>query len=378
MKAIIEQINQVGQSLWYDNIERKLLQDGTLAGMIERGEIRGITSNPSIFNKAISQSSTYDADIIKYTEQGFSREEAFEKLAVEDIQAASDLFRQLYDESAGGDGYVSLEVDPFLANQTEETVSEAKKLWKLVDRPNLMVKIPATLEGLPAITEAIAAGINVNVTLIFSLDRYQQVMEAYLAGLERRMAEDKPLAGIASVASFFLSRIDTKVDQVLANIEENNPSEQSKDVEELLGKAALASGKLAYERYQQTFGESAERYQALAAAGANPQRVLWASTSTKNPSYPDTYYVDNLVGSGTVNTIPPKTLQAFLDHGKAEESISQGLEASREVFVKLADLGVDLREITDELEQEGVRAFADAYSSLLDSLEKRMEDFRGN
>jgi transaldolase len=376
MKEIISQINQVGQSLWYDNIERSLLRDGTLAGMIQRGEIRGITSNPSIFNKAISQSSEYDQEIRELTSQGLSRESVYEQLAVRDIQEAADLFAPLFQETAGGDGYVSLEVDPFLANQTEQTISEAIKLWNLVDRPNLMVKIPATKEGLRAITEVIAEGINVNVTLIFGLDRYQEVMDAYLAGLEKRAAAEKPIAGIASVASFFISRIDSKVDQRLKELLETATPQHRAEIEGLLGKAALASGKLAYELYLQNFGEGASRYHELAVLGAKPQRALWASTSTKDPAYPDTYYVDGLVGPGTVNTVPPKTLQAFLDHGKAVRTVDQDLETSREVFKKLSELTIDLILVTEELEQEGVRAFADAYSSLLDSLQQRMNDFR--
>ena len=375
MREILNQINQAGQSLWYDNIERKLLRDGSLAGMVERGEIRGITSNPSIFNKSISQSSEYDQDIQVLTAQGLSREETYESLAIRDIQDAADLFGSLYEQTNGDDGYVSLEVDPTLANQTAETISEAKKLWKLVDRPNLMVKIPATREGLPAITEAIADGINVNVTLIFGLDRYQEVMNAYLAGLEKRAAAGKSITGIASVASFFISRIDVKVDKRLENLLETTPIEKIPEVKDLFGKVALASGKLAFELYQQYFGDAADRYQELAAQGAKPQRALWASTSTKNPAYPDTYYVDGLVGTGTVNTVPPKTLQAFLDHGKAELSIVQGLDASREIFRKLAKLGIDMGQVTDELEREGVQAFADAYTSLLDSLDQRMNDF---
>ena len=376
MNTIIEQINQVGQSLWYDNIERKLLQDGTLAGMVGRGEIRGITSNPSIFNKAISQSDEYDQDIKSLTIQGLSREKAFERLAVQDIQSAADLFGPLYQETEGADGYVSLEVDPFLANKTDETIHEAKNLWQLVNRPNLMVKIPATKEGLPAVTETIAEGINVNITLIFGLGRYQEVIDAYLAGLEKRLAAGKSISTIASVASFFISRIDSKVDQRLENLVAKSSQENQAKIKALFGQAALASGKLAYEIYQENFNQAAQRFQGLAAQGANPQRALWASTSTKNPDYPDTYYVDNLVGPGTVNTLPPHTLQAFLDHGKAELSIDQGLDASRETFRMLAELGIDMEQMADELEVEGVKAFADSYSSLLDALEKRMEEYR--
>jgi transaldolase len=376
MLKLIDQINQIGQSLWYDNIERKLLQDGTLAGMVERGEIRGITSNPSIFNKAISQSSEYDQDIRDLTIQGFSREETYERLAIADIQAAADLFAPLYQETNGGDGYVSLEVDPTLANQTDKTISEAIKLWGLVDRPNLMVKIPATIEGLPAIKAAIAEGINVNVTLIFGLDRYQKVIEAYLEGLEERATKGKSLSEIASVASFFISRIDSKVDKYLEKIIDKGATEEGDEIKTLFGKAAIASGKLAFQLYEQNFGKTADRYQDLAALGANPQRALWASTSTKNPAYPDTYYVDGLVGPGTVNTVPPKTLEAFLDHGKADLSITEELEEAREVVAKLDGVGIELEEVAIELENEGVQAFSDAYASLLDSIEARMDEFR--
>jgi len=376
MRTIIEQINQVGQSLWYDNIERKLLKDGTLAGMVERGEIRGVTSNPSIFNKTISQSSDYDQDIRSFTAEGLSREETYLELAVKDIQAAADLFRPLYEATNGADGYVSLEADPFLANQTAETIAEARNLWKRVDRPNLMVKIPATLEGLPAITETIAAGINVNITLIFSLDRYQQVIDAYLAGLEKRLAAGSAIDGIASVASFFISRIDSKVDQRLEDSLAGSSPEEKEKIKDLFGKAALASGKLAYVIYQKNFSQDAQRFQGLAEQGANPQRALWASTSTKNPDYPDTYYVDNLVGPDTVNTLPPHTLQAFLDHGKADLSIDQDLASAREIFPKLAALGIDIDQVTGELEEEGVKAFADAYSTLLDTLEEQMKEYQ--
>jgi len=374
MKEIVSKLNQIGQSIWYDNIERKLLDDGTLAGMIQQGEIRGITSNPSIFNKAISQSSEYDQEIQSLTEKGLSKKDIYENLAVRDIQAAADLFRSLYDETQGADGYVSLEVSPYLAHQTDETIAEAKKLWQLVDRPNLMVKIPATVEGLPAITETIAAGINVNVTLIFSLERYKKVMDAYLAGLEKRAEGGEPIQGIASVASFFISRIDSKVDQQLQEIEENFQSEKQEKFKNLYGKAAIASGKLAYALYEDIFGENGIRFGELKKLGAQRQRALWASTSTKSPAYPDTMYVDELIGPGTVNTIPPKTLIAFLDHGTVSLTINQNLDDARRVFTDLKDVGIDLNQVTEDLESEGVKSFADAFTSLLDSLQGRMSN----
>jgi len=264
----------------------------------------------------------------------------------------------------------------YFANDTGQTISEAKRLWKKVDRPNLMVKIPATLAGLPAVTEVIAEGINVNVTLIFSLERYREVREAYLAGLEQRAAAGNKLSGIASVASFFISRIDTKVDQELESIANMSSSESREKFLKIAGKAAIASGKLAYQDYQETFGKKGNRFAPLQALGASPQRALWASTSTKNPAYPDTMYVDDLIGPQTVNTIPPKTLAAFLEHGKVERTIDQDLDAARQVFASLSGLGIDMDKITQELELEGVQAFADAFTSLLESLEKRMGSFQ--
>jgi len=376
MTSTIQKLNQIGQSIWYDNIERNLLKDGTLEGMVSRGEIRGITSNPSIFNKAISQSDEYDEDIKSLTREGLSRENVYERLAISDIQAAADLFRPLYDQTDGSDGYVSLEVSPYLAHDTEQTISEANRLWNDVNRPNLMVKIPATKAGILAITETIAAGINVNVTLIFSLDRYREVREAYLAGLEKRASAGKPVENIASVASFFISRIDTKVDKQLESLLETAISDQKGQIEQLVGKTAVASGKLAFLDYEDTFGEKGTRYGKLKTLGAKRQRVLWASTSTKNPAFSDTKYVEEMIGPLTINTVPPKTLVAFLDHGVVEQTIDQDFEAARNVMAGLSGLGIDLDQATQELETEGVKSFADAYTSLLDSLQKRMIDFQ--
>jgi len=376
MTPTIQKLNQIGQSIWYDNIERKLLRDGTLEGMFKRGEIRGITSNPSIFNKAISQSDEYDEEIKSLTQEGFSKENVYENLAISDIQAAADLFRPLYDQTDGGDGYVSLEVSPYLAHDTDQTISEASRLWNDVNRPNLMVKIPATKAGLPAITETIAAGINVNVTLIFCLVRYREVREAYLAGLEKRASDGKPIANIASVASFFISRIDSKVDKQLEVLTKTAVPEEKRRIEGLMGKTAVASGKLAFLDYEDTFGDKGNRFGKLRSQGAKRQRVLWASTSTKDPKYPDTKYVEEMIGPFTINTIPPATLEAFLDHGVVEQTINQNLEESHKVMAGLSGLGIDLDQATQELEAEGVKSFADAYTSLLDSLQNRMVDFQ--
>lgn len=355
---------ELGQSIWYDNIEKKLLENGELARMIAAGEIYGVTSNPSIFNNAIAKSNDYDADLLPLLAEGKSPIDVFEALAVKDIQAACDLFADLYAKTNGGDGYVSLEVNPELAHDTEGTVAEAKKLWKLVDRPNLMVKIPATLAGIPAVAQAIAAGINVNVTLIFSQERYQMVMDAYLAGLEQRVAAGQPVDRIASVASFFVSRMDSKVDKMLEEV-------GTDEAKALMGKSAVANAKLAYQRYLTTFG--GERFKKIKAVGGKAQRPLWASTSTKNPAYPDTLYVDTLIGADTVNTIPPKTLVSFLDHGIVAETIVEKIPSQEQIINGLEAQGVSVKTVTDELEAEGVASFSKAFADLLNVIESRKE-----
>ena len=362
MQTPITQLVSLGQSIWYDNIERRLLQNGELAAMIGRGDIRGLTSNPAIFNNAIAKSTDYDADLLPLAEAGKSPLEIFEALAVDDIRAAADLMRPLYNETNGGDGYVSLEVNPTLAHNSEATLAEAKRLWAWVDRPNLMIKIPATLAGLPAIRQAIAAGINVNVTLIFSIERYQAVMEAYLAGLEDRLAQGLPLNSIASVASFFVSRIDAAVDRSLEALGSDRALA-------LLGKTAIANARLAYQAFKATFGS--DRFTRLEAEGARVQRPLWASTGTKNPAYPDTLYVDELIGPHTVNTMPPATLEAFRDHGRAALTIEADLAEAHHVMTELAALGISLDDVTNTLEADGVKAFADAFASLLATIERR-------
>jgi transaldolase/glucose-6-phosphate isomerase len=359
MSENIPQLTRLGQSLWYDNIERRLLENGELGAMIARGEIRGVTSNPSIFKNAIANSSDYDTALLPMAWSGWEAERIFWQLAVEDIQAACDLFRPLYDETNCADGYVSLEVSPYLAHDTEGTVEQVRVLWERVDHPNLMVKIPATPQGIPAIRRSIAAGINVNVTLIFSLERYAEVMEAYLSGLEDRLAEGHALDKIASVASFFVSRVDTKVDKRLP---ETSP---------LRGQAAVANARLAYEAFLNTF--TGPRWEALQEGGAHLQRPLWASTSTKNPAYPDTLYVDSLIGADTVNTVPPQTLEAFRDNTGLEirETITEGVDKAREHLAALEEQGVAMAQVTQELENEGVKAFADAFSDLLATIEER-------
>ncbi len=366
----VQKLAELGQSIWYDNIERGLLKNGEMAGMIERGEIRGVTSNPTIFMKAITQTDDYDDELGPLIEAGHSAEDIFWQLAIEDIQAATDLFRPLYDRTNGGDGYVSIEVKPSLAHDTQATLAEVKSLWQRVDRPNLMVKIPATAAGIPAIAAATAAGVNVNITLIFSRDRYAAVMDAYLRGLEQRVAQGQPIDDIASVASFFVSRVDTKVDKRLqAIIDQGGP--QAQEAKSLLGQAAIANAKLAYADYQRVF--TSERFERLRKMGARVQRPLWASTSTKNPAYNDLVYVDGLIGPDTVNTVPPKTLAALLDHGVVKLTVEQNLDEAQAVIDRLEALGISMTNVTDELEQEGVKSFGDAFTELLAAVDERRQ-----
>jgi len=364
-----QQLHAAGQSVWYDNIQRGLLVNGALAGMIARGEIRGVTSNPTIFMNAITKSQDYDAGLEPLAKAGKSAEEIFWQLAIEDIQAAADLFRPMYEESGGGDGYVSLEVSPYLAHDTAGTIAEAKQLWQRVARRNLLIKIPATMSGLPAITAAIAEGINVNVTLIFALDRYRTVMDAYLTGLEQRVAAGLPVDRIASVASFFVSRVDTKVDGHLMGMIDRGGAHADKAAS-LLGKAAIANARMAYADYQKVFGSP--RFQALKAKGARVQRPLWASTGTKNPKYRDVVYVEELIGPDTVNTVPPQTLATFLDHGQVRPgSLEENVAEAEQVLAGLQALGISMCISTCQLELEGVKSFADAFTALLTAVETR-------
>jgi len=367
----IEILHSLGQSLWLDNIQRSQLENGEFAAMIARGDIRGVTSNPSIFHNAIAKSHDYDAAILPLAWSGWNAEQIFWQLAFEDIRAAADFFLPLYTQTEGADGYVSLEVSPSLAHDTQATIAQARHLWETVARPNLMIKIPATKEGLPAIRQSIAAGINVNVTLIFSIERYKEVMEAYLSGLEDLLHPSSSLSPLlpsplplgggfpASVASFFVSRVDTKVDKLLP---EGSP---------LRGKAAVANTKLAYEEFRKVFG--GPRFARLQAAGCRFQRPLWASTSTKNPAYPDTLYVDELIGPATVNTVPPQTLEAFREHGKVELTLLRGLEDARQAVADLEAAGISMPRVTQELEDEGVKAFADAFTDLLKTIDDRRQ-----
>lgn len=356
----IPKLTSLGQSLWYDNIQRKILENGEFKAMIERGDIRGVTSNPSIFNNAIAKSTDYDSALTPLAWAGWDTQKIFWQLVIEDIKAACDAFLPLYEESNGGDGYVSIEVTPDLAYDTEKTIAQAQQLWARVARKNLMVKIPATKDGIPAIRKSIAAGININITLIFSLKRYAEVMEAYLGGLEDRAAAGHSIDHIASVASFFVSRVDSKIDPKLP------------DGSPLKGKAAIANAKLAYDEYHKTF--AGRRWENLKVKGARVQRPLWASTSTKNPAYPDTIYIDNLIGPETVNTVPPATLDAFKDHGVAALTLMRGVDEAQNEIAQLESLGISMDVVTQELEDEGVKAFADAITQLFATIEERRKN----
>ena len=369
------ELRRYGQSIWFDTISRGLVNSGGLQKLVDDYAVVGVTSNPTIFEKAIGGSADYDDDIRQLAEAGMPAPEIFERLASDDIRQACDVLAPLYEATGHVDGRVSLEVGPQLAFETEGTQDEARRLWKLVDRPNLMVKIPGTREGVPAVEQMIYEGLSINVTLLFAVSMYEQVMEAYLKGLERRVAEGKPIDQIHSVASFFVSRVDTMVDKELeARISASpDPAEQER-LRGLLGKAAIANAKLAYQAFKRVF--AGPRWEALEARGANPQRPLWASTSTKNPAYPDTMYIAELVGPHTVNTVPENALLAFADHGEARgNTVEEDLEGVQRLVRDLAAAGVDLQDVTERrLIDEGVKSFADSFDKLIGQLRKKRDE----
>ncbi|PWB53865.1 MAG: transaldolase [Anaerolineales bacterium] len=370
MSTKINKLTDLGQSIWLDYVERRILVNGELARLIDEGDVRGLTSNPSIFNNAIAKSKDYDSALVPMSWAGYSDKRILEQLMIEDIERVADLLRPLFNRTHGGDGFVSLEVQPELANDTEKTIAVAQRYWETVNRPNVMIKIPATQAGLPAIRKSTAAGINVNITLIFSIERYKEVMEAYLSGLEDRLKAGKPVDHIHSVASFFVSRIDSKVDKYLSQVIQTSP-EHAKVAQALQGKIAVANARLAYREFRVVF--ESERFRSLQKQGATIQRVLWASTSTKNPEYPDTMYVDELIGNYTVNTVPPQTLEAFKDHGKVELTIEKDLDKAQKAFSELEAVGISIKKVTAELEEEGVKAFSDSYESLFATVKTRCE-----
>ncbi|MFZ0862469.1 MAG: transaldolase [Candidatus Sulfotelmatobacter sp.] len=372
-KNPLKQLLNYGQSMWLDYIRRDLFTTGKLAQLITEDGLRGMTSNPSIFEKAIADSSLYD-DILRLlaSRKDLDTTGIYEQIAIRDIQDAADALRPVYEESKFRDGYVSLEVSPYLALKTQETIDEARRLWKAVKRENVMIKVPGTAQGLPAIRQLIGEGININVTLLFAQDVYEKVAEAYIAGLEDLAARGGNLKKMASVASFFISRIDTLVDSLLnEKLKTTSDAKQQALLKSLLGKVAIANGKLTYQRYQRIF--SGPRWQALAAQGAQTQRVLWASTSTKNPNYRDVIYVEELIGPDTVNTMPPATVDAFRDHGRLRNSLTEDVPTAAKVMDNLSRAGISIKEVTDKLTEDGVKLFADAFDKLLAAVKKNTQ-----
>ncbi len=365
----IKEIQQFGQSIWLDYIQRSML-DEELPRLIEDDGLRGVTSNPSILYEAISGSDDYDEAIAHLVDEGRSAVEIYDALAVADVGAAADLFRPLYDASEGRHGFVSLEVSPHLAHDTDGTVAEARRFWQALDRPNVMIKVPGTAEGLPAIRQLIAEGVNVNVTLLFGLPRYRKVLGAYMSGLEDRLAAGGSLEHVSSVASFFLSRIDSLLDPKLEQIEEAG-GEPAATAHRLHGQVAVASARRAYAIYQEAI--AAKRWRNLAQAGAQVQRLLWASTSTKNPAYSDIKYVEELIGPDTVNTLPLTTLDAYRDHGDPAPRLTEDMDGAHWVLDHLPNVGLDIRVATRQLEEEGVAKFADSYNELIALLQEHIE-----
>ena len=361
-------IQQFGQSIWLDFIDRRMITSGKLKELIEKDGIRGVTSNPKIFMDAISEGAEYEDDIRALAEKGRDTEEIYQTLTVDDIRRTADLFRPLYNASDGRHGFVSLEVNPHLARDVDGTLAEARRLWSALDRPNVFIKVPATLEGLTCIQQLIAEGININVTLLFGLPRYRKVAEAYIAGLEARSKKNQPLTRVASVASFFLSRIDVLIDPLLAKLIESG-GKQASLARKLRGQVAIASAKQAYQIYKEIF--KGPRFRPLAEMGARPQSVLWASTGTKNPDYSDVKYVEALIGPETVNTLPQETMDAYREHGAPASRLETEPDRAAEVFRLLAELNIDIDEQTQRLEEEGIRKFNEPYDSLMATLEAK-------
>lgn len=357
----VKRIHDFGQSIWLDFFDRKIMNNGDLKGLIDEDGIRGVTSNPAIFEKAISSSDDYNEDISALAQQKNNNDEIFYALAVKDIQRAADIFKHIYDESNGEDGFVSLEVSPHLARDTVGTIKQAMELWKAVDRKNVMIKIPGTAEGLPAISTCISEGININVTLLFGLPRYKEVIDAYMSGLEDRLKSDLYIDGVASVASFFLSRIDSMTDPLI----------NEKRLHHLKGEVAVASAKQAYKIYVDEFNSA--RFKFLESNGAKRQRLLWASTGSKDPSVSDVKYVEALIGKETINTLPLATLEAFRDHGNAANSLENDIDASTNILVRLEQNGININVITQKLEDEGIEKFNQPYDKLLNVIEKQRQ-----
>lgn len=363
-------LEALGQSIWLDFLSRRMLISGELVSLIQQDGVSGVTSNPAIFEKAFSEGNEYDGAIAELAGEGLKTGEIYEALVVDDIRMTADLLRPIYERTGGADGFVSLEVSPHLAHDSAGTILEARRLWERVDRPNLFIKVPGTWEGLPAIRQLALEGINVNVTLLFSLPRYRAVVEAYLDGLAERSARGLPLAGVASVASFFLSRIDVIVDPLLEEIAQQGGG-RAQQAGQLIGETAIACAKLARAQYREML--VSDRFAALSAQGGKPQRLLWASTGTKNPSFSDVKYLEALIGPDTVNTAPLETLSAYRDHGRPSLTLDQGEQEARQVLQRLGELGIDLAVVSQQLEDEGVQKFIRPFDNLMQALERKRQ-----
>lgn len=369
----MRKLTELGQSVWYDYIRRDLYQGPALRRLIEVDDLRGMTSNPTIFAKAIVETDLYDADIHRLAAKGASPDEIFEALVVDDVRGAADAFRPLYESTGGDDGFVSIEVAPRFARDTEGSIAEARRLWRTCDRPNVMVKIPATAEGIPAIRQCLAEGININITLLFSVARYREVMEAYLSAMEQRVRVAHSVDRIRSVASFFVSRVDTKIDKALDALanDGNRPERERTTARGLRGKVAIANARIAYETFESVF--NTPRFAKLKESGAHLQRPLWASTSTKDPAYPDLYYVEALIAPYSVNTMPPETFAAYLDHGLPKVRIHDELREAHSVFERLAQLKIDFDRVSLDLEEEGARKFVASHDEVLHAIARSIK-----
>jgi len=364
----LKKLEMLGQSIWLDYIRRDLITGGELRRLIDEDGLQGMTSNPSIFEKAIAESHIYDEDIRDIALKKKDVKAIYEALSQRDVQSAADEFRSVYEKTDDQDGYVSLEVNPHLAHDTKGTIEEARRLWAALDRPNVLIKVPATAYGLPAIQQLISEGINVNVTLLFGLPRYRQVAEAYIAGIESRVAQGKPVEYVASVASFFVSRIDTLVDSLLEKlIAQDGP--KTDIAKKVHGQVAIASAKMAYQIYKEIFGNN--RFKKLADKGARVQRLLWASTGTKNPDYSDVKYIESLIGPDTVNTVPLETIDAYRDHGDPKSRLEQDVEGANWIMARLPELGVSIDKVTQQLEDEGVKKFDEPFDKLMETLTEK-------
>ena len=366
------QLKTQGQSVWYDTIDRGQLVSGLFKRLLDEDGIVGVTSNPTIFQKSISHGDAYDEQITQIIKQRKSTSEIYEALVIKDITTVADMLRPIYDRTNRQDGFVSLEVSPDLAHDTEESLSEARRFWKMVDRPNLMIKIPATPEGIPAVQQALTEGININITLIFSLDSYREVADAYISALEDRNAEGKDISHIASVASFFVSRVDTLVDQLLEDkIKATSDSAEQQKLKSLEGKAAIANARLVYQEFTRIF--HTPRFETLKHSGAHVQRPLWASTSTKNPAYRDVLYAEELIGPDTVDTMPLETIENFRDHGRVSRTVENDIQQAKDVFAALEKVGIHYDQVTKQLQDEGVQKFADSFHALFQGIESKKQ-----